>query len=131
MRSALVLAATLSASAVAFAGCGGGGSAKEVQSASGSKDPSQWPTDDRSMCVYKNRPDVEVSEIASQGALRPTIRRVFKIVGDAEHQHRVIECREADTNLDGIKDVVRTFNAKASRFTKKPTVTTMARSTSG
>jgi hypothetical protein len=90
----------------------GGDSAKTVQSAAGRKDPTNWPADDSSKCVFRGRSDVEVSEIAGQGSLKPNIRRVFKIIGDAEHQHRVLECREADTNLDGVKDVVRTYNAK-------------------
>jgi hypothetical protein len=97
---------------LALFACGGGDSAKQVQAASGRKDPAQWPANDQGKCVYQGRADVEVSEIASQGALKPNIRRVFRIVGDSEHQHRMIECREADTNLDGIKDVVRTYNPK-------------------
>jgi len=38
---------------------------------------------------------------------------------------------EVDTNLDGIKDVMRTFNERANLFTKKLTPTTTARSTPG
>jgi hypothetical protein len=102
--------------ALGLLACGGGGTSKGVVETAtapgGSKDPSKWPADDRSMCDWRNKPELEVSETAGPGALKPNIRRVFKITGDAEHRHRTLACREIDTNLDGIKDVVRTFNAK-------------------
>jgi hypothetical protein len=78
----------------------------------GSKDPSKWPADDRSMCDWKNKPELEVSETAGPGAFKPNVRRVYKVYGEAETRHKTLICREIDTNLDGIKDVVRTFNAK-------------------
>ena len=46
------------------------------------------------------------------GALKPNVRRVYKIFGEGENRHKTLACREIDTNLDGIKDVVRTFNQK-------------------
>ena len=78
----------------------------------GSKDQTKWPADDHSMCDWRNKPELEVSETAGPGAIRPNIRRVYKTLGDAENRHRTLICREVDTNLDGIKDTVRTFNAK-------------------
>jgi hypothetical protein len=78
----------------------------------GSKDPSKWPADDRSLCDWKNKPELEVSETAGPGAFKPNVRRVYKVYGDGETRHKTLICREIDTNLDGIKDVVRTFNAK-------------------
>jgi hypothetical protein len=105
----------LAAAAALAAACGGGAPKGVVQTGTapgGSKDPSKWPADDRSMCDHRNKPELEVSETAGPGSLRPNIRRVYRIAGDAEHRHRTLVCREIDTNLDGIKDVVRTFNAK-------------------
>jgi hypothetical protein len=99
------LVATLSA-------CGGGNSAPAAVGAPGQVPLSAWPQDDRSMCNWRGKPDLEVSEIAGAGSLKPNVRRVFRTVGDREHQHRVIACREVDTNLDGIKDVVRLFDEK-------------------
>jgi len=96
---------------LALVACGGN-SATEAKIQSGRKDPSTWPADDRSMCTWKGRRDIEVSEVTGSGSLRPNIRRVYKLVGDTEHLHKTIECREIDSNLDGIKDVVRTYNAK-------------------
>jgi hypothetical protein len=78
----------------------------------GSHDPSNWPKDDRSMCDWKNKPELEVAETAGPGALKPNVRRVYKMLGEGDSRHKSLLCREIDTNLDGIKDVVRTFNAK-------------------
>jgi hypothetical protein len=94
--------------------CGGGTPPpKEATVASGgSKDPNKWPADDRSMCEWKNKPELEISETAGPGAFRPNVRRVYKVYAESETRHKTLVCREIDTNLDGIKDVVRTFNAK-------------------
>ena len=78
----------------------------------GTKDQSSWPTDDKSMCDWRNKPELEVSETAGPGALRPNIRRVYKTLGEGDNRRKVLICREVDTNLDGIKDTVRTFNPK-------------------
>jgi hypothetical protein len=68
--------------------------------------------DDISRCEYKGRTDRDVEESSSRGALRPNIRRVYALVGEGEERKKFLLCREVDTNLDGIKDVVRTFNDK-------------------
>jgi hypothetical protein len=65
------------------------------------------------MCDWRNKPELEVSETAGPGSLKPNVRRVYKVVGEAEARHKTLVCREIDTNLDGIKDVVRTFNQKS------------------
>ncbi len=78
----------------------------------GTKDQSAWPLDDKSLCNWHNHPELEVSETAGPGALKPNIRRVYKTLGEGENRRKVLICREVDTNLDGLKDVVRTFNAK-------------------
>jgi len=96
------------------AGCGS--SAPEPQSAKvtpgGSKDPANWPKDDRTMCDWRGKSEFEVSETAGTGALKPNIRRVYRTFGEGETRHKTLVCREVDTNLDGIKDDVRTFNEK-------------------
>lgn len=69
-------------------------------------------TDDHSRCDYKGRSDREVTETAGPGAIQPNIRRVYAIVGQGDDRHKILICREVDTNLDGIKDVVRTYNSK-------------------
>jgi hypothetical protein len=105
--------------AVAFAvGCGGGTPppATATVAPGGTKDQNKWPADDRSLCEpvvhWRNNSELEVSETAGPGALRPNVRRVYKILGERENRHKVLICREIDTNLDGIKDVVRSFDAK-------------------
>ncbi len=109
------LSALLTASAVAcaaFAGCGGD-SGKPAQSAQqGTAQSTYAGGTDRAKCEYKNRPDREVTESRGPGALVPNIRRVYAIIGELEDSRRVIICREVDSNLDGAKDVVRTYDEK-------------------
>ena len=107
MLAALGLTGAIGLSAILMA-CGGG----VAKGAAGQKDPTAWPSDDKSMCKWKGRTDVEVAEISGTGSLKPNIRRVFKLLGDVEHQHKQLECREIDTNLDGVKDIARFYNEK-------------------
>jgi hypothetical protein len=95
----------VSAFGVAVGACGG-------QKASGPKPEAQWPEDDRTLCEWKGRSDVHVLATPGLGSYRPTVRRVFKVVGDKDSQRLTLECREADTNLDGLKDVARFFDSK-------------------
>lgn len=68
--------------------------------------------DDASRCDYKGRADREVQEVRGPGARQPNIRRVFSIVGEGEDRKKILLCREVDTNLDGAKDVMRTYTDK-------------------
>jgi hypothetical protein len=113
-RSRHVRLVLLASVVLAGAACGSSQPAPKAASVSpgGSKDPSKWPTDDKSMCDWRNKPELEVSETSGLGALRPNVRRVYKTFGEGETRHKTLVCREVDTNLDGIKDVVRTFNPK-------------------
>lgn len=65
---------------------------------------------DHSRCQFEGRSDREVANTAGPGATEPNIRRVYAIVGEGESRHRVLSCREIDTNLDGVFDVVRTYD---------------------
>jgi hypothetical protein len=107
--------ATLLGSLGAFVACGG--STPPTNAApGGSQDARKWPADDRSLCQvfvhWKNNPLLEVSETVGPGSIKPNVRRVYKVIGEREDRHSVLICREIDSNLDGIKDVVRTFNEK-------------------
>jgi len=100
------------ASALAFVACGGS-DGPPAQS------PQQKDTrltgvsaDDQSRCDYKGRADREASEVSGPGSLSQNIRRVFALTGEGEERKRVLICREVDTNLDGVKDVVRTYNER-------------------
>jgi hypothetical protein len=109
--------ASLAAVTLLIACGGGGGNAPPPVSANvapgGSKDQSKWPKDDRSLCGdWRKHPELEVIETAGPGAFRPNVRRVFKWTGAGDNRSKVLVCREIDTNLDGIKDVVRTFDLK-------------------
>jgi hypothetical protein len=103
--------------AIALTSCGHAAPRPDAKAApGGTRDQSKWPADDGSLCErfvrWKGNAELEVTETAGPGSLRPNIRRVFKVVGDRDSRHTVVLCREIDTNLDGIKDVVRTFNEK-------------------
>jgi hypothetical protein len=65
---------------------------------------------DGARCEFKGRTDREVSESVGTGALQPSIRRVYRVVGEGEQRRRILICREVDTNLDGVKDLVRRYN---------------------
>jgi hypothetical protein len=99
---------------ILVAACGGSKTANTAPG--GVADPKAWPKNDGSLCErfvhWTNNSQLEVSETAGAGSIRPNIRRVFKTVGEHEDTRSVLLCREIDTNLDGIKDVVRTFNEK-------------------
>lgn len=102
------------AASAALLACGDSGPAARTAAvaAGGSKDQNAWPANDRTMCDWRSKPELEVVETEGPGATRPNVRRVFKVVGEKDSRHKVLVCREIDTNLDGIKDVVRVFNAK-------------------
>lgn len=100
---------------LAAAGCGG--PAANAPSAHVEEQPSAAvaaanASGDSSRCEYKGRLDREARESASLGSVTPNVRRVYSLVGQGEERRKVLLCREVDTNLDGIKDVVRTFNDK-------------------
>jgi hypothetical protein len=90
------------------------------------KSPTVKPTrnalgavDDRSLCDWKNKADREASEVAGPGSVAPNVRRVYQIVGTGEDRHKVLTCREIDTNFDGVKDVVRRYNDKGESIAEE------------
>jgi len=101
----------LTLSAVLAAGCGGGAST-QVHPKMSDKQVSGVASDDASRCDYKGRADREVQEVRGPGAQQTNIRRVFSIVGEGEDRKKILLCREVDTNLDGAKDVMRTYTDK-------------------
>jgi hypothetical protein len=100
---------------VALMACGGSKPVANTGPAA-LNDPNGVPKKDVSLCErfvhWSSNPQLEVSETAGEGAIRPNIRRVYKTVGERDDRRNVLLCREIDTNLDGVKDVVRTFNEK-------------------
>jgi hypothetical protein len=65
---------------------------------------------DGARCEFKGRVDREVSESVGTGALQPSIRRVYRVIGEGDQRRRILICREVDTNLDATKDLVRRYN---------------------
>jgi hypothetical protein len=90
----------------------GGGAAATTQPKISDKQVSGVAADDASRCDYKGRADREVSEVRGPGAQQPNIRRVYAIVGEGEDRKKILLCREVDSNLDGAKDVMRTYTDK-------------------
>ncbi len=72
--------------------------------------------DDQSRCDFRGRSDREARETASNGSVIPNVRRVYGIVGIGESRQHVLLCREVDTNLDGAKDLVRTYDDKGEKL---------------
>jgi hypothetical protein len=107
-RSFLSWASLVALSAL---GCGGGAGTQTPIKMS-DKQVSGVAADDASRCDYKGRADREVQEVRGPGAQHPNIRRVFSIVGEGEDRKKILLCREVDTNLDGAKDVMRTYTDK-------------------
>jgi hypothetical protein len=93
-----------------FAGCGGREGAEIKTADSAANQRGAGATDDASRCEFKGRLDREVSESVGTGSLQPSIRRVYRVIGEGQERRRVLVCREVDTNLDGVKDLVRRYN---------------------
>lgn len=106
--------------ALAFAGlstgCGGGSAEAKFggddQPKVEAKMNADGSIDDRSMCEWRGRQDREATETAGPGAIMPNVRRVWAVVGTDADRQKILVCREIDTNLDGVKDVVRHYNDK-------------------
>lgn len=109
-RSVLV-GGTLLGVCCVLSACGGSTAGAEGPKQAMSQKPGIVP-DDKSRCDFKGRADREVIESNGPGASIPNVRRVFGILGEGEDRKKVLFCREIDTNLDGAKDVVRTYNDK-------------------
>lgn len=105
LRSASLLSGVLAACA-----CSAGTSA-QVRTADGSAGArSAGSGNDGARCEFQGRTDREVQESIGAGALQPSIRRVYRAVGEGEQRRRILICREVDTNLDGTKDLVRHYS---------------------
>jgi hypothetical protein len=100
----------------AFVACGGTSKPAAPLLVGHSQDARTWAVDDRSLCQnlvhWRNNAQLQVNESAGPGSVKPNVRRVYKVIGERDDRHAVLICREIDTNLDGIKDVVRTFSEK-------------------
>ena len=73
--------------------------------------------DDQSLCKDYGEGH-ESEESSAPGAPGRSIRRVYAIVGSGQYMGRVLVCREVDTNYDGLKDLVRTYDKRGLRLTE-------------
>lgn len=67
---------------------------------------------DKSRCDYEGRSDRVAIVTQGPAADYPNIRRVYAVGTDRQDGQRVLRCREVDTNLDGINDLIRTYNER-------------------
>jgi len=67
---------------------------------------------DTSFCDFKGRKDRATVVTSAVGSPLANVRRVYAVGINQKDGKRVIRCREADTNLDGVKDLIRTYNEK-------------------
>lgn len=75
-------------------------------------------SDDQSRCEFRGRDDRDVHETAAPHSPLPNVRRVYGYVGSGDDRRRTLLCREVDTNLDGIKDVVRTYTEQGEKLSE-------------
>ncbi len=75
--------------------------------------------DDQSRCEFKGRDDRDVQESSSPGSVLANVRRVYGYIGKASERRRILLCREVDTNLDGTKDLLRTYGDNGERLTEQ------------
>jgi hypothetical protein len=85
-----------------------GGSDREAENPADAFDRTLLGVED-TKCEFQGRKDRVAVLTAGRGAKGPNVRRVYA-VGDEQDGRRVLRCREVDTNLDGAKDVVRTYD---------------------
>jgi hypothetical protein len=115
MRHASLLVPAL----LGLAACSGGPKFKAEEPTVQAQKRPDGSVDDRSMCEWKGKADREASEVAGPGSIQPNVRRVYQIVGSGEDRHKVLICREIDTNFDGVKDVVRRYNDKGESISEE------------
>jgi hypothetical protein len=96
--------------------CGGGNKNQQFTASAGPEQRVRTigdaGIDDQSRCEYRGRADRDAIETAGPGSVQPNVRRVYQMIGTGESMHKVLICREIDTNFDGIKDIVRTYTEK-------------------
>jgi hypothetical protein len=102
-----------------FLGACGSGEAAQQKPATDASGLSGFKQDDESRCDYRGRSDRMSRETASSGSAILNVRRVYGIVGTGESRQRVLLCREVDTNLDGAKDLVRTYDDQGEKLTEQ------------
>jgi hypothetical protein len=105
-----ILAALVVASSAATVACGGstpGPKPVTVDNRKGLVSSANGVGDSR--CEVDGRSDRVRVLSQALGAEQGSIQRVYATGAVQEDGRRVVRCREVDTNLDGVKDLVRTF----------------------
>jgi hypothetical protein len=72
--------------------------------------PSAVTNADHARCELEERADRDIVETRAIASRQASIRRVYRISEKYGQRQRTLACREMDTNLDGLKDVVRYYD---------------------
>lgn len=62
-------------------------------------------------CRHKGQKDRVVAFTRGPGSQHPNVYRVYDVSLDVKNGKRILRCRQVDTDLDGYRDVIRTYNA--------------------
>ncbi len=94
-----------------------GGATKPPETAGDTTIPGQRETD-QSRCATAGRDDRDVTESSSPNSLASNVRRVYGQFREGEEVRRTLLCREVDTNLDGVKDLFRTYDDQGAKLSE-------------
>lgn len=96
-------------------GCGG---APQEPNAAGDAVIVGQRESDQSRCATAGRDDRDVMESSSPNSVGNNVRRVYGQFREGEEVRRTLLCREVDTNLDGVKDLFRTYDDQGAKLTE-------------
>lgn len=77
------------------------------------------PKDDDSQCQQEGQEGLQAINSPSPGSSRANVRRVYRVGGKGADQRLTLQCREADSNLDGKKDVFRFYDERGNPVSER------------
>ena len=120
MRPHSKLALSLLSALPLLAACGSGPQFKSEEPTAQARKRADGSVDDRSTCEWRGKADREASEVAGPGLdSSRTCGASTRSSAAGDDRHKVLICREIDTNFDGIKDVVRRYNEKGESIAEE------------
>lgn len=106
---------TLALAASTLVACGGAEPARPTSADSAIAGQRE---SDQSRCATAGRDDRDVMESSSPNSVASNVRRVYGQFREGEEVRRTLLCREVDTNLDGVKDLFRTYDDQGAKLTE-------------
>jgi hypothetical protein len=77
------------------------------------------PRDDDSQCEREGQDGLQAINSPSPGSRQANVRRVYRVGGKGADQRLTLQCREADSNLDGKKDVFRSYDERGNAVSER------------